>query len=545
LLPGIVVSQITGTPPAWETGEITEDGTCGPNTPANWVCTPTWGACCSADGLCGRKDLFCGDGCQQGYGNCNAPPWTGTPSPDGSCGYPALFNCTGSAFGACCSADAQCGDTPTHCVTGCQSLFGTCTDSNITIDGSCGPVNDNKTCAGASFGDCCSSGGYCGNTTAHCSAGCQSAFGNCDGNSGTISTDGRCGANGKTCTGSAFGECCSSGGYCGDTTDHCGAGCQSSSGTCTPGSGNISTDGKCSSNGKTCTGSTFGTCCSPAGSCGGTSAHCGAGCQGIFGTCNPGSENISTDGRCGTANGKTCIGSGLGGCCSATGYCGNDPVHCGQGCQTNYASQCRTNNISTDSKCGTANGKTCVGSGLGGCCSAAGSCGNDPVHCGQGCQKNYASQCRTNNISTDGKCGTANGKTCVSSGFGGCCSAAGSCGNNPSHCDEGCQKGYASQCKTDSISTDGQCGTASGKTCIGSGLGGCCSATGYCGNTPNHCSQGCQKDYASQCKTTNIPSVDGSCGASKGAVTCNGGDFNNQCCSAGGFCGTTSAHCGT
>ena len=54
-----------------------------------------------------------------------------------------------------------------------------------------------------------------------------------------------------------------------------------------------------------------------------------------------------------------------------------------------------------------------------------------------------------------------------------------------------------------------------------------------------------QKDYASQCRTTNIPSVDGSCGASKGDLTCNGGDFDNQCCSAGGFCGTTTAHCGT
>jgi hypothetical protein len=62
LFPGIVVSQTTGTVPPWQTGEITEDGTCGPNTPLNWVCTPTWGACCGADGLCGRKDASCGDG---------------------------------------------------------------------------------------------------------------------------------------------------------------------------------------------------------------------------------------------------------------------------------------------------------------------------------------------------------------------------------------------------------------------------------------------------------------------------------------------------
>ena len=52
-----------------------------------------------------------------------------------------------------------------------------------------------------------------------------------------------------------------------------------------------------------------------------------------------------------------------------------------------------------------------------------------------------------------------------------------------------------------------------------------------------------QRSFSNSCITTNIPSVDGSCGASKGGFTCNGGDFNNQCCSAGGFCGTTSGHC--
>ena len=61
LFSGIAASQWTGDPPPWQTGETTEDGTCGPSTPGNWVCTPTWGACCGADGLCGRKEA-CGDG---------------------------------------------------------------------------------------------------------------------------------------------------------------------------------------------------------------------------------------------------------------------------------------------------------------------------------------------------------------------------------------------------------------------------------------------------------------------------------------------------
>jgi len=54
-------------------------------------------------------------------------------------------------------------------------------------------------------------------------------------------TDGTCGKQngGKTCKGWPLGECCSPYGWCGDTTDHCGKGCQS--GPCnggeTPGPG--------------------------------------------------------------------------------------------------------------------------------------------------------------------------------------------------------------------------------------------------------------------------------------------------------------------
>ena len=55
-----------------------------------------------------------------------------------------------------------------------------------------------------SITDCCSSGGFCGSSSDHCKAGCQSVFGECETNN--ISIDGQCGANGKTCTGSTFGS---------------------------------------------------------------------------------------------------------------------------------------------------------------------------------------------------------------------------------------------------------------------------------------------------------------------------------------------------
>ncbi|KAK4664194.1 uncharacterized protein QC763_0083450 [Podospora pseudopauciseta] len=58
---GGVLSQSPGDPPAWQTGVLTDDGSCGPNSLEDYVCTPTWGACCGADGRCGFKDA-CGDG---------------------------------------------------------------------------------------------------------------------------------------------------------------------------------------------------------------------------------------------------------------------------------------------------------------------------------------------------------------------------------------------------------------------------------------------------------------------------------------------------
>ncbi|KAF1937738.1 hypothetical protein EJ02DRAFT_356141, partial [Clathrospora elynae] len=47
-----------------------------------------------------------------------------------------------------------------------------------------------------------------------------------------ITSDGTCGGvNGYTCTGSTFGSCCSEYGWCGDTASHCSA-CLVGFGTC-------------------------------------------------------------------------------------------------------------------------------------------------------------------------------------------------------------------------------------------------------------------------------------------------------------------------
>lgn len=47
----------------------------------------------------------------------------------------------------------------------------------------------------------------------------------------TVSTDGACNSS-TTCAGSSFGDCCSQHGWCGSTGDYCGAGCQASCGIC-------------------------------------------------------------------------------------------------------------------------------------------------------------------------------------------------------------------------------------------------------------------------------------------------------------------------
>ncbi|KXH60609.1 hypothetical protein CNYM01_00086 [Colletotrichum nymphaeae SA-01] len=377
LLPAFVTSQsvtaTTATLSPWQTGEVTPDGTCGGAT--GFVCSPVWGACCSKDGKCGRSAAFCGDGCQPAAGNCNAPapapappPGPGSISPDGSCGGANQYNCTTSPFGDCCSSSGYCGTTSGHCGSGCQDLFGICgAPTNISSDGQCD--SNGKTCLGSTFGDCCSSGGYCGTSSDHCDAGCNAAFGTCsNAGSGSISTDGTCGKNGKTCQGSKFGDCCSSGGFCGTSKDHCQAGCQSQFGTCGA-EDNVSTDGTCGTNGKTCKGSSFGDCCSSTGFCGKSTAHCDAGCNAAFGTCNEAASGISADGQCGK-NGKTCKGSAFGDCCSSGGYCGKSSDHCDAGCNASFGT-CNTaaGSISTDGTCGK-NGKTCKGSTFGDCCSS-------------------------------------------------------------------------------------------------------------------------------------------------------------------------------
>ncbi|TLS31129.1 hypothetical protein PpBr36_02195 [Pyricularia pennisetigena] len=255
-------------------------------------------------------------------------------------------------------------------------LFAGLASAGVSTDGVCN--QNGNTCQGSVFGNCCSQYGYCGSTDAFCGTGCQSAWGSCSGGNTVaqpvlkVTTDGTCGgASGLTCAGSPFGTCCSEYGYCGSLSAYCGTGCQAGFGSCgdvsspssvvnpppassssSPASGgSVSQDGTCGgAGGKTCAGSAFGKCCSSSGWCGDTAAHCDAGCNAAFGTCNgaavslsvpsttttssatPSSTvKISPDGSCGGADGYTCPGTQ---CCSKRGWCGSvGDAYCGVGCQ--------------------------------------------------------------------------------------------------------------------------------------------------------------------------------------------------------------------
>ena len=115
------------------------DGKCGYQN-NNKLCTGKWGSCCNLQGQCGNGTSFCAaDKCQSG--NCdinyvlpwpsaggspvtNSPtstptptpmPGTGIISPDVSCGGTNKYVCKGSPFGDCCSSSGFCGTSTAHC----------------------------------------------------------------------------------------------------------------------------------------------------------------------------------------------------------------------------------------------------------------------------------------------------------------------------------------------------------------------------------------------------------------------------------------------
>lgn len=169
----------------------------------------------------------------------------------------------------------------------------------VSPDNTCGDVsngdNGGFTCdETVNDGGCCSQFGFCGNTTDYCGVGCQSAFSGtaCDA-PGTVDNTFMCGVANSNLS-CSDGLCCSQFDFCGNTTDYCGDGCQSDFGVCTPGSTGTGTgtgagagDGLCGpDNGDAVCPDDQ--CCSGAGFCGTTEPYCmdPANCQLAYGRCD-------------------------------------------------------------------------------------------------------------------------------------------------------------------------------------------------------------------------------------------------------------------
>ena len=275
-----------------------------------------------------------------------------------------------------------------------------------------------------------------------------------------------------------------------------------------------------------------------------------------------------SDGKCGP-NKAVCK---KGQCCSSKGYCGTSSAYCGTGCQSEFG-ECSTKNlpkVGENKKCGV--GIATCEEGL--CCSYKGYCGKTNAHCGTGCKTEFG-RCgipkeNLPKVGNNEKCGK-NVATCEE---GLCCSSKGYCGKTNAHCGTGCQSEFGkcgitttttttttkastttkttttkastttttkttttvTSTKPLSTSTNGKCGPDYG-VCPNNN---CCSKYGYCGTSTAYCGTGCQSEFG-KCSTEDLPKVgeNKKCGA--GIATCEEG----LCCSSKGYCGKTNAHCGT
>jgi hypothetical protein len=232
---------------------------CGIQSSNRFTCKGSvFGNCCSKSGYCGSSSAYCGAGCQAGFGDCKsstAKPSSATPKSSSSTKVIVVSSTPSSTSAPATSwssaqivsvtKDAISSAAPSSSAPAASSI----PSSKVSTDGSCGGTQG-FICSGSAFGSCCSEYGWCGNTGIYCDAGCNSAFGTCNGGSSSaqpsstmipeptsstvarssfttltrtssaapaptqgISTDGSCGTNSLTCLGSTFGNCCSPYGY--------------------------------------------------------------------------------------------------------------------------------------------------------------------------------------------------------------------------------------------------------------------------------------------------------------------------------------------
>lgn len=228
--------------------KISTSGRCGTQSKTLTCKGSSFGNCCSGSGWCGSTSAYCDKDCQVGFGDCKSVPVKSSSAKLAS----TKLTSTKSPISSTSSAKAIVVSVAPTSVTSTRSpastpVVPTATASaignvKVSTDGTCGGA-EGFTCAGSTFGNCCSAYGWCGSTTGHCDAGCNAVFGICGSTSPSatpasvssssapssfvtstktasaapaptevVSTSGQCGS-GLTCLGSTFGDCCSAYGY--------------------------------------------------------------------------------------------------------------------------------------------------------------------------------------------------------------------------------------------------------------------------------------------------------------------------------------------
>ncbi|KAI4687419.1 hypothetical protein J4E81_008270 [Alternaria sp. BMP 2799] len=261
-------SVSSAAPAATPTG-VSTDATCGGTS--GFTCLGfAQGECCSRYGFCGNTDGHCGVGCQAGFGKCGNNG-TAPSSGSGSASQPA-------ATGASSSASA-----PTSAPSGLVT----------TTDGSCGGTSG-FTCVGFADGECCSQYGFCGKTTDYCGTGCNPLFGNCAGSSGSPAPSSAAPSTAAPSTAAPTTVSTSIRPVTTSTSTSTRATTTSTRTSTAPAATSSAAGLKVSKNRlcgarsqQTCKGSAYGNCCSPAGICGNSLLSCMKmfGCQPGFGDC--------------------------------------------------------------------------------------------------------------------------------------------------------------------------------------------------------------------------------------------------------------------
>jgi hypothetical protein len=182
---------------------ISTDGRCGIGF-GNTFCGDATEPCCSEYGWCGASATHCGTGCQSPYGLCDGqtfspstqPVSVSTPVPtkqpvSGSTAVPTKQpTVTTVAPSAAPNTQPVAASTsaPTKQPTVATSAPSKSpTTAIISTDGRCGVGFGNTFCGDATE-PCCSQWGWCGASADHCSTGCQSPYGLCDGQTYSPST---------------------------------------------------------------------------------------------------------------------------------------------------------------------------------------------------------------------------------------------------------------------------------------------------------------------------------------------------------------------